>query len=171
MTPSSALQANRYTLAYRDMEDVKRYISAYLELDAFQRQCANSRYFDHCEAALVAAIVAYSRCFTASKSKGKAAKLLKKTDFACLTENNELSKLHDLVLEKRHTTVAHSDWAEHNTELLEVRGKSVFRRISVPKLTRGVEAEQLQNLAALVKQEALARSHTLDTSGAGPNAA
>ena len=51
MTADSSHQANRLTLAFRDMEDVKRYLAAYLELNAMQERHGDSRYFDHCEAA------------------------------------------------------------------------------------------------------------------------
>ena len=165
MTADSSLQANRPTLAFRDMEDVKRYLAAYLELNAMQERHGDSRYFDHCEAALIAAIVANCRCFLHSESNGNASRLLKKTDLKCLQFDSTLSELHDRAIERRHTAIAHSDWTEHNTELLEVKGNSVFRRVSVPKLTHGIDPSDFLRLAEAVRTEVVASSHRLDTDG------
>jgi len=163
MSTVSPEYAHRLAVAYRDMEDVKRYLAAYLELDAMQRQSSNSRYFDHCEAALIAAVVAYCRSFKSSRSDGKAAKNLLTSDIASIQRNPAFAALHHALLDRRDTAIAHGDWKHHNTELLSVQGPSVFRRVSVPDLTSGLDVDSFMQLAEAVRQDVLAMSHAIDT--------
>lgn len=145
------------------MDDVKRYLAAYIELDAMQRQTNNSRFFDHCEAALIAAVVAYCRPFRQSRSQGNAAKLLQGSDLACIARNTAFTALHETLLDRRDTAIAHADWKHHNTELLSVRDASVFRRVSIPDLAQGIDVDLFVQLADAVRQEVLALSHAIDT--------
>lgn len=70
MTTSDQQTANRLFLAFKDMQDAMRYLDAYAELQQMQREQGDSFFFDHCEAILSAAIVAYCRPFKHSRSKG-----------------------------------------------------------------------------------------------------
>ena len=171
MIPNSALRANRLTLAARDMSDVKRYLIAFKELDQLQRAAGNWKYFDHCEALLVAAIVAYCRSFINSESRGKADPLLRPADFDCLRQSATLAALHKTLLKRRHKAIAHADWTEHSTTLIDATNTSSFRRTSVPGFTDGIDPTAFLRLAGQIEAEALAQSHQLDTTGQRGNAA
>ena len=163
MTPAPEATANRLTLAYRDMDDVKRYIAAYVELDELQRQSGSSRYFDHCEAALIAAVVAYCRSFKKSESKGNASAKLDISQLDCISGNPSMQALHNLLLDRRDKAIAHADWEQHNTQLISSTETSVLRRVSVPNYAQGIEIDAFLNLAESVRSEVLAKSHTIDT--------
>ncbi|MDM4767195.1 hypothetical protein [Pelomonas sp. SE-A7] len=147
------------------MDDVQRYLAAHMDLDHLQRQSGNSRYFDHCEAALVAAVVAYCRSFKRSESKGNATSKLQGTDLICIESNTEFEELHSLLLERRDTAIAHADWVQHNTELLSVEENSVFRRVSVPNLVQGIDVQKFMQLSEAIRQEVVAKSHAIDVNG------
>ena len=159
MTPE---YANRLALTYRDMDDVKQYLTASMELDLLQKQEGTSRYFDHCEAVMMAAVIAYCRSFKRSESKGNATSKLQVEDLICIVSNTEFEELHALLLERRDTAIAHADWAQHNTELLAVEKNSVFRRVSVPNLVQGIDVSKFMQLAEAIRQEVLAKSHAID---------
>ena len=169
--PEADLNANRLTLAYRDMDDVKRYIAAYVELDELQRQNGNSRYFDHCEAALIAAVVSYCRSFKRSESKGNASDKLDPSQLDCIVGNPSLQALHNLLLERRDKAIAHANWEQHNTQLLSSTERSVLRRVSVPNYAQGIDIAAFLNLAESVRSEVLAKSHAIDTSPRGQKSA
>ena len=127
---TATLQAsNRLHLAYKDMEDVKRYLEALSELADLQKSKGNSEYFDHCEAILIAAMVAYCRPFKWSRSVGHADKHLDVDSLVCLTDRPKLRKIHDLVEYRRDKAIAHGDWIKRSTEVLPyVDGTAIFRR-------------------------------------------
>ena len=163
MTPAPEADANRLTLAYRDMDDVKRYIAAYVELDELQRQASNSQYFDHCEAALIAAIVSYCRSFKRSNSKGNASAKLDTSQLNCISSNSSMLALHNLLLERRDKAIAHADWEQHNTQLISSTDRSVLRRVSVPNYSAGIDIELFLQLAESIRSEVLTKSHDIDT--------
>lgn len=154
--------ANRYVLAYRDMEDALRYLAAYLELEELQRNDGTSRYFDHCEAIMAAAVVAYCRPFKRSSSFGHADAKLSPSDLTCLASRPDWRVLHDLLETRRDQAIAHGDWIQHNTQLTRVEGTSVYRKVSSPSYAAGINAELFLELVTALKQELIGKSYAID---------
>jgi hypothetical protein len=128
--------ANRLVLAYKDMQDAMRYLDVHDDLAERQSRQGNSEFFDHCEAILIAAIVAYCRPFKKSNSDGFADRRLIGEALAAVRENEAV---HNLVLAKRDTFIAHSDWAERNTEVVRLDEGSVLRRSPIPSVHEGLD--------------------------------
>jgi len=156
--------------AHHDMQDVRNYLDAFAELDALQIQENTYRYYYHCEAILIAAVVAYCRPFTKSVSRGAATTHLKPTSLICIAKSPANLALHKLLLERRNKMMAHSDWTYHHTQLLSVEGASTFRRSSVPSYGQEIDIGAFKSLVEAVQQEAQAKSHAIDTRSRGNNA-
>lgn len=169
LTPDQQ-KANRCALAHRDMNEVLKYLDAYDELNTTQKGFGDSRYFDHCEAILMASIVTYCRSFMRSRSEAKAASMLDTSDFVFLLEASELGSLHSLLLSKRKKAIAHADWEEHNTELIENGVNSgVLRRISVPSYVNGLNVGLFRQLADEVRKACLSLTYDLDIEASNAN--
>lgn len=171
LTPDQQ-KANRYALAHRDMNEVLKYLDAYEELQTVQKGFGNSRYFDHCEAILMASVVTYCRSFMRSMSETKAAPMLDRPDFEFLLKGTELGELHSLLLSKRNKAIAHADWEEHNTELIDNSGNlGVLRRVSVPSYVERVNVVLFRNLADEVRKASLFFTYNLDIETCNTNSA
>ena len=166
----SELTANRLALAYKDMHDVLRYLRAYEELAALQASEGTSRYFDHCEGILVAAVVAYCRPFKRSNSEEKADRKLKVSDFTFMQESPELARLHLLLGERRDGAIAHGDWTYHSTELIHRQDPGVLRRFPIPQFVQGIDVALFKQLSEAVAHECAARSFDLDRKTLGRKA-
>lgn len=156
--------ANRFAITYKDMESVIRYLEAYDELFNKQQNSSNSRYFDHCEAILVAAIVFYCRCFKKSQSADNAINKLHDTDFSFFSAQLELLDLHNQLLILRDKSIAHSDWEFHNTEHISTQCNTVLRRISIADYGSKIDIQMFRNLAEQIKRDCIAASYDIDRS-------
>ena len=159
---NDALLANRFALAYQDFDDARRYLAVLHDLTCMNQGDQIGRYDDHREAALTAAIVAYGRPFKNSYSDGNASPKLNSNELDSIQEA-ENAALHDLLLDLRDKVVAHGDWKYRNTNLAAGSPGVVIRRISVPDIERGIDCDKFLNLVLSLKNEVLARSHTLDS--------
>lgn len=155
--------AHRLFLASRDMEEVKRYLNAYRELHELDCQSGRGMYFDHREAILVAAIVAYCRPFKKAYSDGKADSKIDIKHFSKVESSPELLALHNLVVDLRDKAIAHGDWSHRSTQLIgSGGGTSIMRKAPIPKIDSALNFEEFENLAAIVCQECLRLTHELD---------
>lgn len=89
--------------------------------------------------------------------------LLKASDFKCISEQDKFQELHQMLLERRDGAIAHADWAYHHTEFLSVRDTAVYRRIATPKMMQGIDISLFMQLAEAVRQEAMSKSHAIDS--------
>lgn len=69
--------ANRCNISSNDCELAREYLDALIELQEKDKDSGTSKFFMHREGLLIAAIVSYSRAFTASRGKEFAAPLVK----------------------------------------------------------------------------------------------
>ena len=156
-------KANRYALAHRDMKEVLKYLDAYDELQAVQTAFGDSRYYDHCEAILIASVITYCRSFMRSKSNGHATTVLDEADFDFLSNDPELASLHSQLLVKRNKSIAHADWEEHNTHRMDCGGQTgILRRMSAPDYVSHVDTVLFRQLADQVRKACLVITHDLD---------
>lgn len=80
-------RANRLHLAMFDMQDTRRYLNAYAELDSQSEGLKAELPHTLREALIVAAIVAYCRPFSRNQSLGQAVKKLSIDEFWWITNN------------------------------------------------------------------------------------
>jgi hypothetical protein len=160
--PADLQTANRLHLAHKDMEDAKRYLAAMQDLLRLQEQRNNSEYFDHCEAILVAAIVAYCRPFKESYSKGHADKHIKAESLDCLQFGSNLD-LHNLIETRRDKAIAHGDWSFRSTQLLPTESSTaILRKSPTPDLMSGIKPQAFWDLAHQVSVECQQKFYDLD---------
>lgn len=147
------------------MQDAIRYLDAYAELDQMQRERGDSFFFDHCEAILSAAIVAYCRPFKNSRSKGQATP---KLDVASLDAIQQQPALHALLETKRDTFIAHADWDARPTTFLRIEGDAVLRQSPMPSMYKGMNIDDFRELVKSVGYECRRKAFELDFArGAG----
>lgn len=164
--PTSDQQAaNRLFLAFKDMQDAMRYLDAYAELDEMQRDRGDSFFFDHCEAILSAAIVAYCRPFKFSRSKDRAAPKLAADSLDAVRQQ---PALHELLETKRDSFIAHADWNGRPTAFLRIDGDAVLRQSPMPSVHKGLNIEDFRELVKNVGYECRRKALALDFAhGAG----
>lgn len=151
--------ANRLFLAFRDMQDAMRYLDAYAELYQMQRDRGNSVFFDHCEAILSAAIVAYCRPFKKSRSQGQAAPKLAADSLDAVRQQQVL---HTLLETKRDSFIAHADWEARPTAFLRIDGDAVLRQSPMPSVHKGLDIEDFRELVKNVGYECRRKAFVLD---------
>ncbi|QGX38465.1 hypothetical protein [Permianibacter aggregans] len=144
------LTSNRLFLAFKDMEDVERYLHAYSELEGLDEERQNSYYFDHREALFLAAIVTYCRSFKKSNSTGMADKRINVDSIGLFDSELKLKELHERIISLRDQAVAHADWSFHSTEIVEANNMSVLRRSPRPYYSQGISVSEFLKLAAHV---------------------
>lgn len=156
--------ANRFHLAYKDMEDVKRYLNAIQELQDLKYVKRTSEFFDHREAIFLAAMVAYCRSFKSSNTNGNASKKLNYDQLNCLKQSVVLKELHQLIETRRDKAIAHSDWEMRPTYLLldKSNDSQRMRRTPIPQLFTDIDLNKFLELATAVSQECLRRSYDHD---------
>lgn len=159
-TPTPDQQAaNRLFLAFNDMREAMRYLDAYAELAEMQRERGDSFFFDHCEAILSAAIVAYCRPFKKSRSQGQAAPKLTTESLDAIREHQEL---HALLETKRDTFIAHADWGARSTTFIRIDGNAVLRQSPMPSVHKGLNIEDFRELVKAVGYECRRKAFELD---------
>lgn len=170
--------ANRYALANVDMEEVIRYIDCYDQLNKL-RGNVDDLWDRACNGLLSAAIVAYCRPFSSNYSRGYAAKKLDVDALAMSTfrKRPDLRELHNLMIEKRNTVIAHADWEARNVEITMTGGAGMIVACSKPDIWQGVEIQALRQLADGVRQDCIwamfphARRGIVERGEAGPGQA
>jgi len=163
MMESSERKANRLFLAFKDLQDAKRYLQAGQELSQLQASRGTSEFFDHCEAITIAAIIAYCRSFKRSATRGNADAQIGPEALALFSERPELEALHQLLIERRDKAVAHGDWEYHNTEIVSRNYKQgILRRSPIPNMTGGISLSDFAELVEHVSARCLHRAIDLD---------
>ena len=141
------------------MQDAMRYLDAYAELDQMQRDRGDSFFFDHCEAILTAAIVAYCRPFKKSRSQGQAAPKLTADSLDAVRQQQAL---HTLLETKRDSFIAHADWDARPTAFLRIDGDAVLRQSPMPSVHKGLNIEDFRELVKNVGYECRRKAFALD---------
>ncbi len=157
------LLANRLHRVTKDMDEVIGFLDAFSEFVALPEDKRLSYHSELMLAAYSAAIVSYSRGFLKSHSVGYAARRLTTEDLNIFRQQ-WAKELHDLVIEKRDTMVAHADWEHHNTRLDKEDSPSngSVRVSSIPQVFAGIQHHQFRELAAAVLSEAKNRYFDID---------
>ena len=157
------LTANRLSLGHQDMLDVKRYLAAAHDLRRVQESRGTSEYYDHCEAILVAAVVAYSRPFVRSHSNSAADAKIVPDRLGIFEQRPDLASRHARIIAVRSEAVAHSDWKHRFTEVKDYNYKGgILRRLSTFDVTGVVNIDELQELVEFVASKCLALGSDLD---------
>ncbi len=157
------LLANRLHLVTKDMDEVIGFLDAFSELVAVPE---SERLRHHSELLLAtysAAIVSYARGFLRSNSVGYAVRRLTAEDLNIFRQQ-WAKELHDLIVDKRDTMVAHADWEHHNTRLDKEDSppNGSVRISSVPQVFAGIQHHQFRELASAVLSEARIRHFDID---------
>jgi hypothetical protein len=151
MLPNELKKANRYHLTMLDMQEVKRFLDACSQLP--KNPDADSPYSVAVEALVIAAIVAYCRPFKKSNSDGFAERKVKIDDYHWIKNNPDQIKLHELLESKRDGFIAHSDWNERSTELVDLTREKAVRTWTVPDLMAGLCLTRFRELACDVEED------------------
>lgn len=146
-------RANRLHLAIFDMQDARRYLEAYTELDNLPKALSPGISDTVRESLIVAAIVAYCRPFTTNTSGGQALSKLTIEEFFWVTNNAAQKALHVLVMTKRSKFVAHADWVARSTEIVSLTSTGVQRTFSDPDVMDGLDFQQFHALTVAIEQD------------------
>jgi len=160
--PKKQQSANRYILAVNDMEDVIEHLKCYSEIAPLRGSEGLTRWVHACRALLISAIVAYCRPFTENKSYGFATPKLPTSQLKAVQLRRSL---HDLLLKKRNTFIAHSDWSARSVEMVVV-DQTMNVAFTAPNLDEGVDVEEFLILARSVRVECLGKAFESSASGA-----
>lgn len=136
-------QAHRVGLASVDMKEAQSYLTAYEQLVMLQNEDSPDWYDDACKGLLCAAIVAYCRPFTENKSIGFAAERLRAKEFASV---KECRALHDLLILKRNTFIAHADWSARSATILSAVPGTVSWHFPQPNVWEGLDVREFHHL-------------------------
>lgn len=148
----SRQQAHRVGLASVDMLEALSYLTAYEQLAMLQEDDGKSVWFDACKGLLCAAIVTYCRRFSENKSAGFASERLRAKELEAV---NERRALHDLLIVKRNTIIAHADWSARSATILNAVPGSVSWQFPQPNVWEGLDVKELRRLMESLYQECL----------------
>lgn len=152
--PEDHQVANRYALATVDMEEAIRYLDSYVEVSKLHHD-VDDLWERACHGLLSAAIVAYCRPFSSNYSRGYAAAKVSVEARAMLTFRKwpYLRELHNLLVEKRNTVIAHADWDARNVEIAVTGPVSIKLTFSKPDIGQGVDIQAFRQLADEIRQD------------------
>ena len=150
-------QANRHGLAAVDMQEAMAYLDALYELEEIDTDNNNSRWFYARRGLLSAAIVAYCRPFLDNESRGYATARLN-LKFEAIRARRAL---HDLLMEKRHTIIAHADWSARPARIVEAKATCVSWQFPEPNVWEGLDLAEFRLLASGVYGECLTKARKL----------
>ena len=145
-------KAHRVGLASIDIDEALGYLTAYEQLAMLQEKDGNSVWFDACKGLLCAAIVTYCRPFSENKSAGFAAERLRAKELAAVKERRAL---HDLLIVKRNTFIAHADWSARSATILNAVPGSVSWQFPQPNVWEGLDVKEFRRLMEDLHQECL----------------
>lgn len=152
------LQAHRYGLASVDMREAIQYLNCYDQIRFIYDKDDDPQWAVACRGLLSAAIVAYCRPFSENKSEGFAVQRLAAKR---LTAVQERRALHDLLIEKRNTFIAHADWTARHAQITEVKPFSVTWDFPQPNVWEGLDVGEFRHLAGGVSRECLRKGMAL----------
>jgi hypothetical protein len=147
--------ANRYALAVNDMDEVIQHLECYHEISLLHDADDNPRWAFACRALLSAAIVAYCRPFTDNKSQGFATPKLPISQLKAVRLRRDL---HNLLVEKRNTFIAHADWSARSAKLAAVDPITLNVAFTEPNVWDGVDVNEFQILAGGVRMECIGKA-------------
>jgi hypothetical protein len=159
------MEANRSAISARDCDAAIEYLDACLELTEKDVDSDTSEFFIHREGLLIAAIVAYSRAFTESRSEPFAAPKLKVNLGKVFGNDYSKLELHKHILNVRNKAVAHSDWQYHKSELREVTKTGVLRKNSVVRYGEDIDIPMFRNIAEVMRNHFRFEMYDRDVSG------
>ncbi|KNY09410.1 hypothetical protein AKG08_17360 [Achromobacter piechaudii] len=139
--------ANRYALATVDMEEAIRYLDCYEKILQLNFQSLGQH---TCHGLLSAAIVAYCRPFGTNYSTGYAAS---KLHADALPSVKKRSALHNLLISKRNTYIAHSDWKARSVQITVIGPTSLHVSFSRLDITQELDVKEFRTLADDVRQD------------------
>lgn len=145
-------QAHRVGLASIDMHEALDYLTAYEQLNMLQLNEGTSEWFDACKGLLCAAIVTYCRPFSGNNSAGFATARLSAVGLASVEERRTL---HDLLIVKRNTFIAHADWSARSARILDAVPGSVSWQFPQPNVWEGLDVKEFRCLMESLYQECL----------------
>jgi hypothetical protein len=145
-------QAHRVGLASIDMTEARSYLTAYEQLAMLQENDDTGDWYDACKGLLCAAIVTYCRPFSDNKSIGFAAQRLRAKEFASV---KELRALHDLLILKRNTFIAHADWSARSATILNAVPGAVSWQFPQPNVWEGLDVKEFRHLIESLFNECL----------------
>jgi len=150
-----AQHTNRYALAVNDMQEVREYLQSYQSIK--QLLCVDRQEVikTACQGILSAAIVAYCRPFLSNRSKGFAARSV---DAAQLNSVTSRCALHDLLILKRNSFIAHADWSARKAEVVISGTNDIHAAYTAPDVSAGLDVQEFQILAGLVFHECLGKT-------------
>jgi hypothetical protein len=158
------MEANRCNISSNDCNMAKEYLDALIELREKDEESGTSEFFTHREGLLIAAIISYSRAFTASRGKEYASPLVKVNLGNAFQHDQEKINLHKRILNKRHKAVAHSDWEFHTTELVEITDTGgVLRRRPVVMYGEEIDIGLFREIAESMCHHFRWEQHMRDT--------
>lgn len=157
-------RANRLHLAHEDMVEVTRYLEALEELTStIEKDIFSFFVYDAIPAIYIALIIVYARPFVNSYSKGKADPKLIPEDIQLFDNEWELETLHNRIIEIRSTAVAHSDWTQHNTNLITTdRQSGLKREHSKPDYIQEIDIALLRRLVKHVESATRGLAYDMD---------
>ncbi len=156
--------ANRCSISSNDCELAREYLDALLELQEKDEESGTSEFFMHREGLLIAAIISYSRAFTASRGKEFASPLVKVNLGAVFENDVNKIELHKGILNKRNKAAAHSDWEFHKAKLVEVtEAGGVMRKRPVVMYGEGIDIPLFREISEIMRNHFLWEQHMIDT--------
>lgn len=156
-TPLSRDQqlAYRYALASKDMEEAIDYLDSYAHLSKLHEVDDNPQWAKACHGLLCAAIVAYCRPFLDSRSEGFATKKLPITQIQAIKGQKAL---HQLLIEKRNTFIAHADWSARSVQLTQVSQSTTTWDFAHPLVWDGLDVGQVRPLVEAVRRDCIRKA-------------
>jgi len=151
-------QAHRVGLASIDMDEALRYLAAYEQLETLLEKEDTREWFDAGKGVLCAAIVTYCRPFSANKSEGFASERLRARDFASVKERRAL---HDLLIHKRNTFIAHADWSARSAQIVSAVPGQASWKFPQPNLWEGFDVKEFRHLVESLFKECLDKGDEL----------
>jgi hypothetical protein len=165
MLTSEQQLANRFAIALKDMDNAEQYLEALLELSQEQEKLSDSRYFYHCEAIRIAAVISYCRCFKHSNSAESAKNKLNDSNFSFFNLRPDLLDLHKHILNLRDKSIAHADWEFHNSEQINTNSDTgVHRDTSIPDYGHQLNIEKFKELIDEVTKTCKANIYDIGSS-------
>lgn len=161
--PEHQQLAHRFALSVQDMEEVIQHLQCYQEFTELHDADGQPRWALACRALLSAAIVAYCRPFTENKSSGYAKQ---KLSISQLQSVHVRRNLHELIMKKRNTFIAHADWSARSAELARMDATSLGVSFTEPNVWEGIDVQEFLILAGGVKQECMGRAFALTMASA-----
>lgn len=143
---------NRYALAVRDMQEVQQYLESYHSIKQLLNVDNQEVLKTACQGILSAAVVAYCRPFLDNRSKGFATRRVDESQLKSITIRRAL---HDLLIQKRNSFIAHADWSARKAEVIIGGTGDIHAAYTAPNLLAGLDLQEFLILAGSVFDECL----------------